>query len=130
MPIASNFTIKDGSATPADTVFSMLQPTSGNLPAIYVAKSKGPSVSAQPKIAVSSSGDTKKRETRITVRTPYWVLGTDGVARVQDSCFTEIRVVLPETVPDAVRADHAAYIWNLLNVPQVKESIREGYSPA
>lgn len=129
MPQASTFTIKDGASTPADTVFTNIQPAGGNLPSVYLAKAKGPATNAQPKIAVSSTGTAKTRETRTTVRTPYWVTGVDGVTRVQDSCFTETRTVIPETVPDAVRSDHAAYVANSLDVAQVRESVRDGYAP-
>lgn len=129
MPTASTFTIKDGASTPADVVFTNIQPAGGNLPSTYLAKAKGPMVIAQPKIAISSSGNTKTRETKITVKTPFWVTGVDGVTRVQDSVFTEIRFVIPDTVPDAVRADHAAYVANSLDVAQVRESMRDGYAP-
>lgn len=129
MPIATNLTINDGQNTPVAVVFTNIQPAGGNLPAVYLAKTKGPSVLAQPKIAISSSGNAKSRETRVTVRTPYWVTGTDGVTKVQDSVFTEVRTVLPDTIPDAVRADHVAYVQNLLAQAQVKEAMRDGYAP-
>lgn len=127
MPNASNFTIKDG--TIADVVFTNLQPAGGNLPAVYQAKAKGPVVAAQPKISVSSSGTAKTRETRTTIRTPYAVTGADGTVKIVDSCFTEIRTVMPETIPDAVRLDHQAYVANSLDVPQMKDTQINGYAP-
>lgn len=130
MPIASNMTLNDGQATPAATLFTNIQPAGGNLPAVYMAKTKGPMVVAQPKIAVSSSGTSKTRETKITIKTPYWVTGTDGVTKVVDSAFTEIRTVMPDSVPDAVRADHTAYVANVCDVAQVKESLKDGYAPS
>lgn len=129
MPIAESFTIKNGASTPVDTLFTNLQPAGGNLPSVYQAKGRGPSVAAQPKIAISSSGNAKSREVRMTIRTPYWVTGTDGATKVLDSCFTEIRSVLPETVPDSVRADHAAYVANSCDVQHVRASLIEGYAP-
>lgn len=129
MPIAANFTVNDGASTPVATLFTNIQPAGGNLPAVYVAKTKGPSVVAQPKIAVSSTGSAKAREVRMTIRTPFWVTGTDGVTKVQDSVFSEIRTVLPDTVPDAVRADHMAYVANSCDIAQVKEALTTGYAP-
>lgn len=129
MPTASNMSILDGQTTPVVTVFTMIQPAGSSTPATYVAKAKGPAVNAQPKIAISSSGNQKSRETRTTVRTPYYVTGTDGVPKVVDSAFTEIRTVMPDTVPDAVRNDHLAYVANSLDQAQVKESMRDGYAP-
>lgn len=129
MTQAVNFSINDGASTPVSTLFTCLQPAGGNLPAVYQAKAKGPSVAAQPKISVSSSGTTKTREVRMTVRTPYWVTGTDGVTKVIDSAFAEIRIVLPETVPDAVRSDHAAYVANSLDAAQILAAVRDGYAP-
>lgn len=130
MPTAISFTIKNGATTPADTVFTCLQPASGNLPAVYQARSAGPNGAAQPKIAISSSGTQKTREVRRTIRTPYYVVGTDGVPKVVDSCFTEIRTVLPESVPDAVRADHQAYVANSCDTAQVVDTDRNGYAPS
>lgn len=129
MPTASSFTIQDGASLPADVVFTNIQPAGGNLPSVYLAKTKGPATAAQPKIAISSTGNAKSREVRQTVRTPFWVTGVDGVTRVQDSVFTEIRTVVPDAVPDAVRADHAAYVRNSLAIWQVQESMRDGYAP-
>lgn len=129
MPIASNLTIKDGQATPVDVVFTNIQPSSGNLPSVYIAKAKGPAVVSQPKLAISSTGNSKARETKYTIRTPYWVTGTDGATKVLDSAFTEVRSVIPDSIPDAVRADHVAYVANSLDVPQIKESLRDGYAP-
>lgn len=129
MPTASNFSINNGAATPVSTLFTNLQPAGGNLPAVYLAKTTGPSVSAQAKIAISATGSAKTREMRQTIRTPYWVTGVDGVTKVLDSCFTEIRTVLPESVPDDVRANHAAYVANSCDEAQVRASMKEGYAP-
>lgn len=130
MPQASNVTVKDGATTPADTLFTMIQPSGGNLPATYVAKSKGPSMSAVPKVMISATGTAKTRETKLTFRTPFWVTGTDGVTKVIDSAFTEVKTVLPESVPDAVRKDHQAYVANFLDNVQVQETMRDGYAPS
>lgn len=129
MPNAANFSINNGAATPVSVLFTNLQPAGGNLPAVYLAKTTGPMVSAQAKIAVSSTGTAKTREVRITVRTPYWVTGTDGVTKVLDSCFSEIRTVLPESVPDDVRANHVAYVANSCGDAQIKDALRNGYAP-
>lgn len=130
MSQASNFTVNDGATTPVATLFTSVQPASGNLPATYMARTKGPSSASQPTIAISSSGKKGSREVRQTIRTPYYVTGTDGVTRVQDAMFTEIRTVLPDSVPDAVRADHYAYVSNSVDIAQIKESMKDGYAPA
>lgn len=130
MPIASNVTINDGATTPVATLFTMIQPSGGNLPATYVAKTKGPSMSSQPKVQISASGTTKTRESKITVKTPYWVTGADGVTKVIDSAFTEVRSVMPDSVPDAIRKDHRAYLANLLDQAQVQETVQDGYAPS
>lgn len=129
MPTAVNFSVMNGAATPVNILFTNLQPAGGNLPAVYLAKTTGPMVNAQAKIAVSSTGTAKTREVRITVRTPFWVTGTDGVTKVLDSCFTEVRTVLPETVPDDVRANHAAYVANSCDDAQIRLTLRDGYAP-
>lgn len=130
MPTASNVTVMDGQTTPVATLFTMIQPSGGNIPATYVAKAKGPSMSAQPKVMISASGTSKTREAKITIRTPYYVTGTDAVTKVIDSVFTEIRTVLPDSVPDAVRKDHQAYVANFCDNGQVQETMRDGYAPS
>lgn len=129
MSQASNFTIKNGAATPVDVLFTNLQPAGGNLPAVYQARSTGNTVASQAKIMVSSTGTAKTREVRRTIRTPYSVVGVDGVTKVVDSCFTEIRTVLPETVPDDVRANHQAFVANSCDVPQIQDADKNGYAP-
>lgn len=129
MPIAANFSVNNGAATPVAVLFTNLQPAGGNLPAVYLAKTTGGMVNAQAKIAVSSTGTAKTREVRVTVRTPYWVTGTDGITKVLDSCFSEVRTVLPGTVPDDVRANHAAYVANSCDEAQIRSAMRDGYAP-
>lgn len=129
MPNAVNFSVLNGASTPVTTLFTNLQPAGGNLPAVYLAKGTGPMVSAQTKIAISSTGSAKSREVRATIRTPYWVTGADGVTKVLDSCFTEIRTVVPESVPDSVRANHVAYVANSCDDAQVQAAMRDGYAP-
>lgn len=128
MPQAGNIVVKDNANV--DVEFTNVQPSSGNLPATYLARAKGASTASQPVIAISAKGQKGSREIRETVRTPYAIVGVDGVTRVQDSVFTEIRTVLPDNVPDAVRAEHCAYVRNSLAVLQVKEAHETGYAPS
>lgn len=129
MPSASNFTINDGAATPVATVFTNVQPASGNIPATYLARAKGVATAQQPMIAISSKGKQKARETVRTVRTPYAVVGTDGISRVVDNCFTTITTVIPDSCPTSVRADHQAYVANSCDTAQIKEAETDGYAP-
>lgn len=130
MPQASNFTIKDGSSTPADVLFTNLQAASGNLPAVYQARSKGPTAAVQPKISISSKGQGKAREVRITYSVPQQ--RTDpvtGFVTTVDAAFAELRFVQPDNVTDAVRADLVAYVSNSVQVPQLKDACTTGYAP-
>lgn len=129
MSQAAHFTINDGATTPAATLFTNVSAASGNLPATWYAKAKGIAAAHWPMIAVSSKGRQKARETVRTVRTPYVVTGTDGIARVVDSCFTTITTVIPDSVPPSVRADHQAYVANSSDTPLVKETETDGYAP-
>lgn len=130
MPTAANFSIKDGLPTPVDTLFTNLQPASGNLPAVYQARTKGVSPASQPKIAISSKGTQKTREVHVTVRVPYAVVSPEGVTKIIDSAFADLRVVLPDSCPDSIRADLAAYLANSLDVPAVVDTVKNGYAPA
>ena len=129
MSQAANFTIKDGASTPADVLFTNVQPAGGSLPATYYARSRGPMTASQPVIRTSSKGMQGKREVLHTVSVPYAVTGTDGVTKVVGSAFAEVRVVLPDTVPDTVRADLRAFVANSCNSPQFVESMTTGYAP-
>lgn len=129
MPQATNFTIKNGASTPADTVFTNLQPAGGTLPAVYQARAAGPNSALQPKISLSSEQQRSGRRVRQTIRTPYYVVGTDGVSRLVDSCFTEVITTLPDSVPDDVRSHHWAYVSNSADIPQIADSFKNGYAP-
>lgn len=130
MPQAANFSINNGNTTPVSVLFTNLQPASGNLPAVYQARAVGINPASQPKIAISSKGNAKVRETHITVRVPYAVTGPDGVTKVVDSSFADIRVVQPDSCPDSVRADLAAYVANTLDIPQFAAAVKDGYAPS
>lgn len=129
MAQAANFTIKDGSATPADTLFTCVQPAGGSLPAVYYARAKGLSAATQPKIQVSSKGGAKKRESFSTYLVPFSILGPDGVTRVVDNAYAEVRCVMPDSVPNDVRAHLRAYLANSLDVAQFQETVETGYAP-
>ena len=129
MSQAANFTIKDGASTPADTVFTCVQPAGGNLPATYFARAKGSSSAYQPKIAISSKGGKKIREVFQTVLVPYSVVDGGGKPTLVDNAYAEIRVVLPDTVPDSVRSDLRAYVANSVDVAQIVDAMITGYAP-
>lgn len=129
MAQATNFTIKDGAATPVDTVFTNVQPAGGNLPATYFARAKGASPAQQPTVRISSRGMQGKREVLHTVAVPYAVTGADAVSRVVSIALVEVKVVLPDNVPDAVRSDLRAYAANSLDVAQIVDAVQTGYAP-
>lgn len=129
MPIASNFTIKDGASTPADTVFTNVTRSGGSLPATYYARSKGTAQAHQPVLRVSSRGVQKGRETKTTIAVPFSVLGADGVTRVVDTAHATLVVTLPDAVPSAARSDLRAYLANSLDITQFVETNTEGFAP-
>ena len=128
MPQAANFTVKDGAATPVDTLFTLLTPASGKSPAVWVAKSKGPNVAAQPKVDASTTGTKIGRSLRLSFRLPYWVTGTDGRVTVVDSMFASLNTTVPDTIPDANRDDFVALFANIVASAIVREMIRDGHS--
>lgn len=129
MPQAANFTIKDGATSPVDTLFTMVQPSGGTLPATYFARAKGDSVAFQPKLAVSSKGVKNGREVHYTLRVPEVVMGTNGIPTVVDAAFATLRITLPDRVSTARRSDLRAYLANLLAITQFVETNETGYSP-
>lgn len=128
MSQATNFTIKDGTAT--DTLFTCVQPSGGNLPATYFARAKGAMPVQQPVIAISSSGRSNTtRVVKQTIKTPIVVTLGDGSTKVVDFVFTDISTTIPGSASDAVRADHTAFIRNSVDVQQIYESHTDGYAP-
>lgn len=127
MPTAANFTIQDGAA--ANVVFTNVQPAGGSLPAVFLAKTKGASAASQPKVSISSKGRNGGRDVVMTITVPYAVTGTDGIERVVDTEFYEIRKVGPARIPAALQADGIAYAKNSLAVTQILEAFRDGYAP-
>lgn len=130
MPQAANITIKDGQSTPADTLFTLLTPAAGGNPAVWTAKTKGPTAATQPRVDVSSEGFKGGRKVRVTVKVPVYVTGTDGMVRLIDSFHFTGQVTLPDTVPSANRSDGVAYTANLFSTALMKEVLSEGYAPA
>lgn len=128
MPQAANFTVKDGAATPVDTLFTLLTPAAGKSAAVWVAKSKGPTVATQPKVDVSTTGTKVGRALRLSFRLPYWVTGTDGRVTVVDSQFASLNTTVPDTIPDANRADFVALFANIIATALVKEMLKDGHS--
>ncbi|DAD52345.1 coat protein [ssRNA phage SRR5208570_4] len=127
MPTASNITIKDGAN--ADTIFTNVQPAGGNLPAVYLGKTKGTTAASQPKLSISSKGKNTGREVVMTFAIPYAVVGTDGIERVVDTEFYEVRKVGPARIPASLQADGVAYVATSLTATQIKEAFRDGYAP-
>ena len=128
MPQAANFTVQDGAATPVDTLFTLLTPASGKSPAVWVAKSKGPNVAAQPKVDASTTGTKIGRSMRLSFRLPYWVTGADGRVTVVDSMFASLNTTVPDTIPDANRDDFVALFANIVASAIVREMIKDGHS--
>lgn len=128
MPQAASFTVEDGAATPVDTLFTLLTPAAGKSAAVWVAKSKGPTVATQPKVDVSTTGTKVGRALRLSFRLPYWVTGTDGRVTVVDSQFASLSMTVPDTIPDANRADFVALFANIIATALVKEMLKDGHS--
>ncbi len=128
MPQAANITVKDGQSTPADTLFTLLTPSAGNFPAVWVARSKGPTTATQPRLESSSEGFKGGRRVRITIKVPYYVTGTDGKSTFVDNYHVSSQVVIPDTIPAGFRADGAAYAGNLVTHALIKETITDGYA--
>lgn len=130
MPQAINITIKDGQSTPADCLFTLLTPAAGNSPAVWSAKTKGPTSASQPRVELSGEGFRGGRKLRLTVKVPAYVTGTDGKVSLIDNFHFSGQVTIPDTVPVAFRADAVAYIGNLLSHALIKETLTDGYAPA
>lgn len=130
MPQASHITIKDGQSTPADCLFTLLTPSAGNSPAVWNAKTKGPTSASQPRVEMSSEGFRGGRKVRLTVKVPAYVTGTDGKVSLIDTYHFSGQITVPDTVPAAFRADAVAFIGNLLSHALVKEVLVDGYAPA
>lgn len=128
MPQASTFTIKD--AALADVVYTNVQGAAGSFPAVYYAKAKGTAAAFQPKISISSKGLANQgREVKLTFQVPVTALDDNGVEKVVDTEFYEIKKVGPGRIPATVQADGIAYMANMLDIAQVKEAFRDGYAP-
>lgn len=130
MPQAINITVKDGQSTPADTLFTLLTPAAGTNPAVWVARTKGPTTACQPRVDISSEGFKGGRRVRVTIKVPSYTVGSDGKVSIEDAWHAAAAVTIPDRVPASFRADGAAYLANVLAAAIVKESNIDGYAPA
>lgn len=129
MPTASNITINDSAAVAV--VFTNVTGASGALPAVYYAKTKGTAAAFQPKLSISSKGMANSgREVKMTLALPVTVIDENGIEKVLDTEFYEIRKVGPGRIPALQQADAAAYVANALDVAQIREAFRDGFAPS
>lgn len=127
MPSASNITVKN--AALADIVFSNVQGAAGTSPATYYARTMGTAPAFQPKLAVSSrSLPNQGREVKLTFAVPVTQV-VEGVEKVIDTEFYELKKVGPGRVPANVQNDAVVLLANLLDAAQIKDAFKEGYAP-
>lgn len=125
--MAENFTIKDSAG--ADVLFTAVASAAGNTPSVWYAKSRGSAAAFQPKIQLSSNGRSGNgRDVKMTIAVPVTVTDDNGVERVVDTEFYEIRKVGPGRIPARTQADAAAFVANAMDVAEVRNAFRDGYA--
>lgn len=124
--MANNLTIKDSAN--ADVLFTAVQSAAGTAPSVWLAKAKGKAPAFQPKIQMSSQGRAGSgRDVKLTLAVPVTVTDDNGVERVLDTEFYEVRKVGPGRIPATTQADAAAYLAGALANAEIRAGFRDGY---
>lgn len=129
--MTTNITVPNGAASPVNKTFSVSRSAAGDESAVLHLR-EGVSQAAYPKLEFSSKNaqavSGRGRGGVVTLVTPYGYTDTNGNWVKQDVISTTVRTTTPDSAPDAVRKDHAAFIAGLLADTQLKGLVITGYS--
>lgn len=124
-------TVPNGAASPVNKTFSVSRSAAGDESAVLHLR-EGASVAAYPKLEFSSKNaqatSGRGRGATLTLVTPFGYTDTNGNWVKQDVISTTVRTTVPDTAPDAVRKDHAAFIAGILSDAQAKGLVITGYA--
>lgn len=128
MPSATNLTVKDGAATPADKTFTLYSPAAGDGGVATWALKEGAVANAFPTFTAGSTKTSKGRQLKTKLVVP--IVYTDSQSNmpmvIADRFEVNVTVAVPDSVPEARRDDCAAFAVNLLSHTLVKSMIRDG----
>lgn len=129
MPQATNITVKNGASTPVDKTFILVTPAAGDGGIAAWALKEGPISSVFPTITVSAHRTTNKsRKLALKFRLPSsYNDAVTGLTLVGSAAEVNISVSMPDTFPEALKNDFAAFAANIVGNPLIKELIHDAY---
>lgn len=133
MPQAQDITVKNGAATPVDKTFTLLTPASGYGSIAEWALKEGTISSVFPTFTAAASKSARSKaegpanKLRIRFRMPSsFTDSVTGLTNVGSAFEFNGNVTVPDDFPEALKADAAAFVGNLLTNALVKALVKDG----
>lgn len=127
MPQATNITIKDGANV--DKTFTLIAPASGDGGIAEWALKEGTIASVFPRFTASAARTgNRSRKLTLKVRVPSsYQDSVTGLTNVGSAVEFNGSITVPDDFPEGKKADHVAFVANLINSALVKSMLSDAY---
>lgn len=133
MPQAIDLVIKNGAASPADKVFTLLTPSAGDGASALWALKEGPISKVFPTLEVSTrrnaSGNARKCLITLKLPSSYTEAAT-GLTAVSSSAVFNGSTTIPADFPEALKNDFIAFVANAVAHSLIKACLRDAIPAA
>lgn len=126
MPQATDLTIANGATTPVPKTFSLLTPAAGDGGIASWALKEGTISSVFPSITARSVRTPRGRNLTIKFRLPSsYTDKVTGLTMVGSAGEMNVKVTVPDDLPEALKADFVAFGTNLFQQALVKAMLKD-----
>lgn len=127
--MTANITSPNGLAV--SKTFTVARSAAGDQSAVLFLR-EGADQTAFPKVEFSSTAaqrnGSRGRKGVTTILIPFGSVDANGVFTKRDDISVSISAHTPDTAPDAIRNDAAAYVQGIVTDVQIKDLIRKGFA--
>lgn len=130
MPSLANITVKKADGTTDVVYTAALGATADKSPAIFISKTQGTTLAANPKFELSSQWNGPRTARRVNHRFTFPISSVkDGVEMVVGNAIFEGSAVIPQAASAAQIKEWAYQYSNLMAAALTKASLEEGFAP-
>lgn len=126
MPQATDLTIANGATTPVSKTFSLLTPAAGDGGIASWALKEGTISSVFPSITARSVRTPRGRNLTIKFRLPSsYTDAVTGLTMVGSAGEMNVKVTVPDDLPETLKADFVAFGSNLFQQTLIKAMFKD-----
>lgn len=126
MPQATDLTIANGATTPVSKTFSLLTPAAGDGGIASWALKEGTISSVFPSITARSVRTPRGRNLTIKFRLPSsYTDAVTGLTMVGSAGEMNVKVTVPDDLPETLKADFVAFGTNLFQQALIKAMLKD-----